>query len=312
MTQAIKFRLAGYSPPDSTHSQASIHFKECLEKRLGNAVDVDVYWNILDFGYRADDLLSMVECGLLTMCYFSTSYLTSLFPELYQLEIIDLPFVFENEESAHSALDGALGKYLTEKTEEHTGYRVMGYWDNGFRHLSNLLRPVRAPADLKGMRIRLQPNEVHIKTFELLGAIPVPVDLKEGIEKIVSHEVDAQENPLANTVTYGVTDHHNHITLSAHFFGARGLYIHKESFDSWPEDVRIAVRESAREAIRVQRELALSKEKALRIQLEEEGIEIVDLTPPERKVFVEAVEPILNDARSRLGAELFPLIEKGR
>ncbi|HJP12886.1 MAG TPA: hypothetical protein QF533_00790, partial [Nitrospinota bacterium] len=101
MTQPIKIRLAGYSPPDSTHSQASIHFKESLEKRLGNAVDVDVYWNILDFGYRADDLLSMVECGLLTMCYFSTSYLTNLFPELYQLEIIDLPFVFKNEESAH-------------------------------------------------------------------------------------------------------------------------------------------------------------------------------------------------------------------
>ncbi|MDP6277659.1 MAG: hypothetical protein QGI11_03990, partial [Nitrospinota bacterium] len=141
MTQPIKIRLAGYSPPDSTHSQASIHFKESLEKRLGNAVDVDVYWNILDFGYRADDLLSMVECGLLTMCYFSTSYLTNLFPELYQLEIIDLPFVFKNEESAHSALDGALGKYLTEKTEECTGYRVLCYWDNGFRQLSNLLRP---------------------------------------------------------------------------------------------------------------------------------------------------------------------------
>ncbi len=310
MTQPIKIRLAGYSPPDSTHSQASIHFKESLEKRLGNAVDVDVYWNILDFGYRADDLLSMVECGLLTMCYFSTSYLTNLFPELYQLEIIDLPFVFENEESAHSALDGALGKYLTEKTEECTGYRVLCYWDNGFRQLSNLLRPVRSPAELEGMRIRLQPNEVHIKTFELLGAVPVPADLKEGIEKIVSHDVDAQENPLANTVTYGVTDHHNHITMSAHFFGARGLYIHKESFDSWPEDVRLAVRDSAQEAIQVQRDLALSKEKALRVQLEEEGVNVVDLTSSERKAFVEAIKPILDEARTRLGEDLFSLLEK--
>ncbi|MDP7663774.1 MAG: TRAP transporter substrate-binding protein [Nitrospinota bacterium] len=310
MTQPIKIRLAGYSPPDSTHSQASIHFKESLEKRLGNAVDVDVYWNILDFGYRADDLLSMVECGLLTMCYFSTSYLTNLFPELYQLEIIDLPFVFENEESAHSALDGALGKYLTEKTEECIGYRVLGYWDNGFRQLSNLLRPVRSPAELEGMRIRLQPNEVHIKTFELLGAVPVPADLKEGIEKIVSHDVDAQENPLANTVTYGVTDHHNHITMSAHFFGARGLYIHKESFDSWPEDVRLAVRDSAQEAIQVQRDLALSKEKALRVQLEEEGVNVVDLTSSERKAFVEAIKPILDEARTRLGEDLFSLLEK--
>jgi tripartite ATP-independent transporter DctP family solute receptor len=307
MTSPIEFRIGGYSPPDSTHSRASVHFKESLEKKTVGAVSADIFWNILDFGYRADDLLSMVECGLLTMCYFSTSYLASAVPEL---EVIDLPFVFEDEGEAHSALDGALGEYLTEKTEERTGFRVLGYWDNGFRHISNRLRPVRTPADCEGMRIRLQPNDVHVKTFELLGAIPVPVDLKEGIEKIISHEVDAQENPLANTVTYGVIEHHRHVTMSGHFFGARGLYIHKNSFDSWDAEVQSAVRESAREAIRTQRALASAKEAELRAQLESEGIEIIDLTAEERAAFAEAVQPVLDDARGRLGDRLFGLIEK--
>ncbi|MBT3351976.1 MAG: TRAP transporter substrate-binding protein [Nitrospinaceae bacterium] len=305
MSENIIIRLGGYSPPDSTHSLASVHFKESLEKQLGDEVTVDLFWNVLDFGYRADDLLSMVECGLLTMCYFSTSYVTSRVPEL---EIIDLPFVFENEAAAHAALDGALGDYLTEKTENRTGYRVLGYWDNGFRHLSNRLRPVRSPADCKDMRVRLQPNEVHIKTFEMLGAVPVAVDLKEGIEKIVSHDVDAQENPLANTVTYGVDKHHNHVTMSGHFFGARGLYTHKDSFDSWPESVQLAVRKSACEAIQVQRQSAFAKEEELRVQMLEEGIEVISLTSEEREAFKKAVLPVLDEARSRLGNEIFSLL----
>ena len=305
MSENIKIRLGGYSPPDSTHSRAAVHFKESLEKRLGEIDTVELFWNVLDFGYRADDLLSMVECGLLTMCYFSTSYVTNHVPEL---EIIDLPFVFENEAEAHAALDGTLGDYLTEKTESRTGYRVLGYWDNGFRHLSNRLRPVRSPADCIDMRVRLQPNEVHIKTFAMLGAVPVAVDLKEGIEKIVSHEVDAQENPLANTVTYGVDKHHNHVTMSGHFFGARGLYMHKESFDSWPESVQLAVRESAREAIKVQRQSAFAKEEELRAQMQSEGIEVIDLTAEERAAFKNAVQPVLDEARARLGDEIFSLL----
>lgn len=308
MTDSIKIRFGGYSPPDSSHSRAAVHFKEALASRVGDAVEVDHFWNILDFGYRADDLLSMVECGMLTMCYFSTSYLASRVPEL---EIADLPFLFEDEASAHAAMDGALGKFLTEKTESATDFRVLGYWDNGFRHLSNRLRAVHLPADLKGMRIRLQPNNVHVKTFERLGAVPVPIDLKLGIEMIESHEVDAQENPLANTVTYGVNKHHHHVTMTGHFFGARGIYAHKGSVDSWPGEVQAAVRESIREAIGVQRKLAAAKEKELRTQLEGEGVSFVDLTDDERAAFAQAVQPVLDDARSRLGKELFELATRG-
>lgn len=306
--EAIKIRFGGYSPSDSSHSRAAVHFKEALARRVGDAVEVDLFWNVLDFGYRADDLLSMVECGLLTMCYFSTSYLAN---RVSELEIVDLPFLFEDENCAHAAMDGELGKFLTEKTEGATGFCVLGYWDNGFRHLSNRLRPVRTPGDLKGMRIRLQPNEIHVKTFELLGAIPVPSDLKPGIAMIESGEVDAQENPLANTFTYGVTRHHRHITMSGHFFGARGLYVHRGSFELWPREIQAAVRESVREAIGIQRQLAAETEQNLRSRLEAEGISFVDLSHEERTDFVRIIQPILDEARSRLGENIFGLISRG-
>lgn len=301
MGEPIRIRFGGYSPADSTHSRAAVHFKEAVARRVGGAVQVDHYWNVMDFGYRADDLLSMVECGLLTMCYFSTSYLADRVPEL---EVIDLPFVFETEAHAHAALDGALGAFLAEKIENRVNYRVLGFWDNGFRHLTNRLRPVRTPEDIKGMRIRLQPNAIHGKTFELLGAVPVPTDLKPGIAKIASGEVDAQENPLANTVTYGVNKHHKHVTMSGHFYGARGVYVNKTAFDAWPKDVQAAVRAAAREAIGVQRKLAADKEHEIRGELEKEGVSFVDLTAAERAAFVAAVQPVLKDARKKLGEKI--------
>ena len=76
MPENIKIRLGGYSPPDSTHSLAAVHFKESLEKKFGKVVTVDLFWNVLDFGYRADDLLSMVECGLLNMLAFPPNLFT--------------------------------------------------------------------------------------------------------------------------------------------------------------------------------------------------------------------------------------------
>ena len=307
MASPFKFRIGGYSPPNSTHSYALRQFKESLEKETKGAINISIFWNILDFGYRADDLLSMVECGLLTMCYFSTSYLATSVPEL---AIIDLPYIFRNEKDAHSALDGALGDFLSKKTEECTGFRVLGYWDNGFRHLSNRLRPVRVPADCNGMRIRLQPNDIHVETFKLLGTIPVPTDLKEGIEKIASHDVDAQENPLANTISYGVTEHHRHVTMSGHFFGARGLYIHKNSFDSWGKEIQSAIKKYARNAIQSQRNLAMRQEIELRAQLEKDGVEVIDFSPEERNDFIKTVKPVLDNARRQLDNRLFELVEK--
>jgi len=304
LSEPIKIRFGGYSPADSTHSCAAVHFKEALARRVADAVKVEHYWNVMDFGYRADDLPAMVECGLLTMCYFSTSYLTGRVPEL---EVIDLPFVFADEPHAHAVLDGALGTFLTEKTESRMDFRVLGYWDNGFRHITNRLRPVHTPADLKGMRIRLQPSEIHAKAFELLGAVPVQTDLKPGIAMIQSGEVDAQENPLANTVTYGVDKYHKHVTMSAHLYGARGVFVHGPTFDAWPENIQKAVREAAREAIAFQRELAATKERELRVDLEKKGLAFVDLTAQERAAFAEAVQPLLKDARLRLGNEVLAM-----
>ncbi len=288
-------RVGGYAPRDSTHSQAVAHFAERFNRRLGRDDAVDILWNILDESRPASDLLSMVEAGELTWCYFSSSYLGSRVPELNALE---LPFLFSSLDEAHAALDGEFGAWLTAATERRTPYEVLGYWDNGFRHFTNRLRPVRQPSDVTGMTVRLQPNAIHEAMVEAWGGVPRPVELSEGIRLISAGEVDAQENPLANTVAYEVDQVHHHVTMSGHLYGARGLYANRAALAAMPPVVAAAVRAAACDAIMFQRGAAAAYEAELRRRLEGRGVEFVDLTGPEREQFVAATAGVIERARA--------------
>ncbi len=302
----VVVRIGGYAPPDSSHSSALGVFAESVGRQTGGRVDVEVLENILDLGKPAIALLEMVEGGDLDMCYFSTSYLGHRVPEL---NVLETPFLFGGLDEAHSALDGEFGAALTAATEASTSYAVLGYWDNGFRHLTNRLRDVRAPGDLAGMRIRLQPNELHEAMIEAWGGVPVPVELSRGIEMIQAGEVDAQENPLANTVAYGVDGVHRFATMTGHLYGARGLYANADWLASLGEADRQAIAAAVTEAIAHQRSVARTKETEYRALLAARGVAFIDLTPDERGAFVEPVAGVVARARSKYGAGLYELIE---
>ncbi|HSE01689.1 MAG TPA: TRAP transporter substrate-binding protein, partial [Burkholderiales bacterium] len=227
----IRIVMGGYGPPSTSHSRGLKAIGDRLQAELGDGVDIKYVWNILDLGYQGGDLLWMTEQGILTLTYQSTSYLTEKVPEL---EFADLPFLFRDLAHARGAMDGALGAYLSRKIEERYSFRVLGYFENGYRHVTNRLRPVRAPADMAQMKIRLMPSQMHARTFAALGAVPFPCDLKEGLEMVRTGAVDAQENPFANTVTYGCHKVHRYVTLTNHCYMSRGLYLSRRAFEGWP------------------------------------------------------------------------------
>src|SRR5262249_4639665 len=152
-----------------------------LVHRFGAQIDLKYVWNIMDFGYRAEDILWLVEGGILSLGYQSSSYLTDRVPEL---GFVGLPFLFESNTQARAAMDGALGGLLAQKIEEQLNYRVLGWFENGFRHISNRLHTIQRPSDLAGMRIRVLPSDVQKRTFELFGAVPLRMDLTEAVEMI--------------------------------------------------------------------------------------------------------------------------------
>ena len=307
MTAPIPIRMAGYGPPTTGFSKSLKFIGDKLQAQFGGGVAVEYIWNIMDHGHKAEDILTLVETGEMTLGYQSSSYLTDRVPEL---GFVDLPFLFANNAQARAAMDGELGAFLAGKIEERIGYRILGWFENGFRHISNRLRPIHLPADLKGMKIRVLPSEIQKRTFELLGAVAMRMDLTEAIAMIKAGTLDAQENPLANTVTYGVHKFHKFHTLTSHFYISRPIFLHRASFDGWPEELKRAIRQAVVEAVTFQRQLALEEHEAARKIIEEAGCESVELNANEHAAFVAAVQPLLTDARRMYGDEMFGMVPK--
>jgi TRAP-type C4-dicarboxylate transport system substrate-binding protein len=305
MGKRTQIRMGGYGPATTGFSRALKRVGDRLEAAFGDRVEIKYVWNIMDLGYKAEDILWLVEHGLLTLGYQSSSYLTDRVPEL---GLVDLPFLFETTARARSNIDGALGKMLAQKIEERVDYRILGFFENGFRHLSNRNRPVHTPSDLAGMRIRVLPSQIQARTFELLGAVPMRMDLTEAIAMITAGDLDAQENPLSNTVTYGVHKFHRFHTLTNHFYISRPIFVHRPTFDAWPDDLQAVMRSAVTDAIAIQRDVHVGEEEDARRAIEAAGCEIAELDVDQHNAFASAVQPIYGEARRQLGDGLFDLV----
>jgi tripartite ATP-independent transporter DctP family solute receptor len=305
MTKPIPIRMGGYGPPTTGFSQSLKFIGDRLEKQFGDRIDVKYCWNIMDFGYKAEEIWWLVESGILTLGYQSSSYLTDRVPEL---SIADLPFLFRDNDHARGAMDGALGQRLAKAIERECDYRILGWFENGFRHISNRIRPIHMPADLKGMHIRVLPSQIQKRTFELLGARPQIMDLTDAIRMIKAGEIDAQENPLTNTVTYGVHKFHRFHTISNHFYISRPIFLHRPTFDAWPTDLKEAMQRAVTDAVAFQRALHVKEEDDAEKAIRAEGCEIVTLDKAQHDAFAATVQPIYAEAKKTLSDDLFRLV----
>ena len=302
-----KFQIifAGYGPENTAFSKSLKIMGDKIARQFPNLVDVQYVYNVMDLGYKSEDILWMTEQGILTITYQSTSYLTDDVPEL---SFVDLPFLFRDNAHARSSMDGALGQYLTSKIEDRKNYKILGYLENGFRQISNSCRIIKRPHDMKNMKIRVLPSEVHSRFFELLGATPIRMDLTQAIIDIQTGELDAQENPYTNTTTYGVHQYHKYHTLSNHFYISRAIMCNRTQFYQWPEQLKQAIIASAVEAIQWQRnQIETDVIEAEKLILNSEG-QIHSLTPEQTALFKEKVAPMYKDAREKFGDTPFNYI----
>lgn len=266
MTTILKF--GGYQKPASIHNLAATRFGELLRERLGASLDFQLIGDVLALGRKSGDLPGMVESGELSCCYISTVRFTRWVPEL---AVIDLPFVVRDRATIQRAINGALGAYFQQRFAESSPFRLLGLWDNGFRHLTNRVRPIHAPADCKGLKMRTQMSASHGEALSALGFVAIPADVKEFTEQIGGDRFDAQDNPLTNTYNFGVHKFHRYITMSSHFFGASAMICNAAHYAAWPAEVRAAVDECAVIATAYQHKLAGEEDVVIRAKLAARG-----------------------------------------
>jgi TRAP-type C4-dicarboxylate transport system substrate-binding protein len=306
--EPITLKFGGYQPPASIHNRAARRFGELLEQKLGDRIAFELIGSVLDLGRPSGDLPVMVERGELSFCYMSTVRFTPWVPEL---QLLELPFLIRDRETAWAALDGELGARFTRHMHATTPFRVVGLWDNGFRHLSNRVRPIRRPEDCRGLTIRTQMSDLHGQVFRALGFEPIAADIKQFVAEIAGGPFDAQDNPLTNIYTFGVYRHHPYITLSGHFFGASFMIANERHYRSWPRDVQAAVDEAALHATALQRQLAASEDEDVLTRLDPRENDVIQLTADEQAAFEAAVRPVLARYRTELDPKLFEYLDRG-
>jgi TRAP-type C4-dicarboxylate transport system substrate-binding protein len=302
----ITMKFGGYQPPASIHNRAARRFGELLEQKLGDRIAFELIGSVLDLGRPSGDLPVMVEGGELAFCYMSTVRFTTWVPEL---QLLELPFVVRERRTAWAALDGRLGELYTRRLHAATPWRVLGLWDNGFRHLTNRVRPIHRPQDCRGLRIRTQMSELHGEVFRALGFVPIAVDIKQFVQDIAGDVFDAHDNPLTNIYAFGVHRYHRYITLTGHFFGASFMIANERQYRSWPAEVQAAVDEAALQATALQRQLAASEDRDVLARLGPPGNDVTQLAADEHAAFVAAVQPVLARYRARLDPALFAALE---
>ena len=295
-------RIAGYQDARSVHSRAMRTLEAALN---GSSIATEFEENIAARGRKVADLLDLVESGELDLCYFSSSYLTARVPAL---GVFDIPFELTDRLRTQRLLQGALGAYVAGEVARHSGYRVLGCWDNGLRNISNRLRPIRTPADCAGLRIRTLPSEGYHAAFRALGMEPVTIDIRDFVEAIATHKVDAQENPLTNIRQFGLQAHHRHVTMTRHFHGIALLLCNANMWAGGTTQFRDALTNAARQATQAQWGFATRDERESRTALEAEGVAIVDLDHAGRAAFRAAVRPLVERQLAALPPELAALL----
>lgn len=303
----IALRFGGYQEPASIHNRAAGRFGELLRASLGERISFELIGSVLKMGRRSGDLVPMVERGELSFCYMSSVRFSNAAPSL---KLLELPFVVQDRAAAFRALDGRYGEDAARRIEQSTPCRVLGFWDNGFRHLTNRVRPIRTPEDCRGIRIRTQMSELHGEVFRTLGFEPLPTDIKEFTEQIAGDRFQAQDNPLTNIYNFGVHNHHRYITLSGHFWGASAFVCNTAQYRGWPQEVRAAVDAAAKTATAYQRQLAAAEDAEIMAKLDPAKNDVIRLTDTERAAFLKAVQPVLDRHRGELDARLLGSLGK--
>ena len=303
----MKIAFGGYQKPASIHNQAASRFGELLRQRLGNGIAFELIGNVLELGRKSGDLPLMVENGELACCYISTVRFTRWVPEL---AVLDLPFVVKDRPSVQRALKGEFGDYMKRRFTESSPFRLLGLWDNGFRHFTNRVRPIRTPADCTGLKIRTQMSVSHGEALSALGFVPIPADIKEFTEQIAGDRFAAQDNPLTNIYNFGVHQHHRYITLSGHFFGASAMIANAAWYAQQSAAVQAAIDQCAVQATAYQHELADAEDAVILQKIDPRENEIIELSDVERAAFVQALAPVLTKYRARLDAGLFDMLNR--
>ena len=266
--------------------QAMKTFGDNVAKGSEGKIKVELYPNAQLGGDR--ELCEGVQMGTIQMAFPSTSALAGFDK---RIQVLDLPYLFTTREAAFEAVDGELGQKLNEFLGKK-GFYVVGYLENGFRHVTNSKQPITKPEDLSGLKIRTMENPMHLAFFKELGANPTPMSWGELYTALQQGTVDAQENPYAMIDDGKFYEVQKYVSETGHVFSYEILIANKKFMEKLPEDLRALVIDEAQKAIATQRAAMKTEEANFKAKVIKGGLTANELTPEQKKPFVEKTKVV--------------------
>lgn len=244
---AQQLRIASNFPTQHTSSVAMEQFKSELEAATGKAVAVDLF-PAMQLG-GAQENVDQTRSGAIFGTVIGAAFLSRTVPEISALSV---PFLFTERKQAFRVVDGKVGALIARRLSDK-GFLHLGFMELGSRNLTNNTRPIKTLADFKGLKIRLQPDDIHLATFRALGANPVAMDIKEVYSALQQGVLDGQENPYAVIRDRNFNQVQKYLTGTGHFFDFIVVVANKKRFDALKPEQQKAIQAAMRKAVAKQR-----------------------------------------------------------
>ncbi|RXT04798.1 DctP family TRAP transporter solute-binding subunit [Ammoniphilus sp. CFH 90114] len=290
------FKFGHLQGGEHPYHKGAEKFKSILEEKSQGRIQVDIFPSS-QLGNGRDQIEGL-QLGTIQLHVGSVAPVANFAPKM---NVLSMPYLFENREHALKVLDGEIGNELS-KDLESKGILNLMFWENGYRHLTNNVRPIKTAADAQGLKLRVQESPAYISFVKALGSTPTPIPFGELYTAMEQKVVDGQENPLAQIATNKFNEVQKYLTLNSHTYDPAVFLMSKLAYDQLPADLQEAVREAAKEAGDYQRQLAQESEGNFLEQLKASGMSIEE--NPDIDSFRKAVEPVYVELEAQVGKDL--------
>jgi tripartite ATP-independent transporter DctP family solute receptor len=293
-----KLRIAGNFTDKHSSSIAIEQFKKDVEAATGGKVVIETFPNMQLGG--AQENVTQTRAGTIFGTWVGMAFLSRTVPEL---EAVSLPFLFPNREVAYKVMDGPIGDLIDKKLEDK-GFIALGFMELGSRQVTNSVRPIKTMADLKGLKIRLQPNETHLATFRALGANPLAMDIREVYSAMEQKVIDGHENPYNLIYDSRFFEVQKYVSNTAHFFDFIAVVANRKKFQALSPEFQKAIKTAMDKAVATQRVAAAKADSEALAELQKKGMQYDAMPPAEREAMRKATVGVVDDIKKRVGAEL--------
>jgi tripartite ATP-independent transporter DctP family solute receptor len=290
----IVLKLGHAVAPEHPYHLGAVRYSELVAQRTKGKVKMDVYPSTQLGNER--DMVEGLQLGTIDLVVTSTGPLGGFVPRMF---VVDLPFLFRDREHAYKVLDGPIGRELLDAFSAK-GIKGLAFWENGFRQITNSVRPIERPEDLKGIKIRTMENKVHLSAFRAFGASPTPMAWSEVYTALQQKTIDAQENPIAIIYFQKIYEVQKYLALTGHFYSPTPLLMSLKAFSNLPRNIQKIMLDTAMECATYERNLLRDNEAKQLAEIKAKGIQV---TLPDKKPFQDAAAPVYKEFESQFGKE---------